>query len=69
MKFGKRKKLVQAIDPKCHYMNYQYALLCVDDDVREQIEKAVQGLLQEHMNAAMSMGLRVQEFFEVEARA
>ncbi len=68
MRFGKQKKLIQALDPDCYYMNYQYALLCVDDDVREQIEEAVNGMLRQHIKAAMSMGLRVQEFFEAVAR-
>ncbi len=45
-------------------MNYQYALLCVDDDVREQIEKAVLGLLQEHMGAAMSMAVNLKTWTE-----
>ena len=59
MKFGKRKKLTQALDPDCHYMNYQYALLCVDDDVREQLEKSVSGLLDQHLDAGMMMAKAV----------
>ena len=62
MRLGKRKKLIQALDPDCHYMNYQYALLCVDDDVREQIDKAVKGLLEEHVGAAMVMGATLKEY-------
>lgn len=49
-----REKLVTT-DPSKHYTNYLYALNCVDDDVRNQIERAVQGLLWREAETAMQM--------------